>query len=150
MDLYVYFKKANGLICLLCCIINVWRPREVISHGDPRYFAAEALSSSTLCKMYLVFRDLTFLVMWRTWHLEGLNFISRIFSHCSRYSWSVCRTWPSVVELIARYMAVSSGKSLTLDLTCSGTSRKHLRTKVTPDFHLTYSKNRGNLGSESK
>ena len=30
------------------------------------------------------------------------------------------------------------------------TSRKHLRTKVTPDLHLTYSKNGGNLGSESK
>ena len=30
------------------------------------------------------------------------------------------------------------------------TSRKHLRTKVTPDFHLTYSKNGGNLGSKSK
>ena len=30
------------------------------------------------------------------------------------------------------------------------TSRKHLRTKVTPDFHLTYNKNGGNLGSESK
>ena len=29
-------------------------------------------------------------------------------------------------------------------------SRKHLRTKVTPDFHLTYGKNGGNLGSESK
>ena len=29
-------------------------------------------------------------------------------------------------------------------------SRKHLRIKVTPDFHLTYSKNGGNLGSESK
>ena len=29
------------------------------------------------------------------------------------------------------------------------TSRKHLRTKVTPDFHLTYRKNVGNLGSES-
>ena len=29
-------------------------------------------------------------------------------------------------------------------------SRKHLLTKVTPDFHLTYSKNGGNLGSESK
>ena len=28
-------------------------------------------------------------------------------------------------------------------------SRKHLHTKVTPDFHLTYSKNGGNLGSES-
>ena len=50
----------------------------------PRYFAAEALSSSTLCKMYLVFRGLTFLVMWRTWHLEGFNCISHIFSHCSR------------------------------------------------------------------
>ena len=32
----------------------------------------------------------------------------------------------------------------------SDASRKHLRTKVTPDFHLTYSKNGGNLGSESK
>ena len=30
------------------------------------------------------------------------------------------------------------------------TSRKLLRTKVTPDFHLTYSKNGGNLVSESK
>ena len=29
-------------------------------------------------------------------------------------------------------------------------SRKYLRTKVTPDFHLTYSKNGENLGSESK
>ena len=28
----------------------------------------------------------------------------------------------------------------------SSTSRKHLRTKVTPDMHLTYSKNGGNLG----
>ena len=29
-------------------------------------------------------------------------------------------------------------------------SQKHLRTKVTPDFHITYSKNGGNLGLESK
>ena len=28
-------------------------------------------------------------------------------------------------------------------------SRKHLNTKVTPDLHLTYSKNGANLGSES-
>ena len=28
------------------------------------------------------------------------------------------------------------------------TSWKHLRTKLTPDFHLTYRKNGGNLGSE--
>ena len=32
----------------------------------------------------------------------------------------------------------------------SKTSRKHLRTEVNPDFHLTYSKNGGNLESESK
>ena len=32
----------------------------------------------------------------------------------------------------------------------SYSSRKHLRTKVTPDLHLTYSKNDGNLGSESQ
>ena len=30
------------------------------------------------------------------------------------------------------------------------TSRKHLSTQVTPDFHLKYSTNGGNLGSESK
>ena len=58
----------------------------------PRYFAAGALSSSTLFKMYLVFKGLTFLVMWRTWHLEGLNLISHLFSHCSRQARSVCRT----------------------------------------------------------
>ena len=29
---------------------------------------------------------------------------------------------------------------------CSSTSRKLLRIKVTPDLHLTYSKNGGNLG----
>ena len=29
-------------------------------------------------------------------------------------------------------------------------SRKYLRTKATPDFHLTYSKNGGNLRSVSK
>ena len=98
----------------------------------PRYFAAEALSSSTLCKMYLVFRGLTFLVMWRTWHLEGLNCISHIFSHCSRHARSVCRTWPSVVELIARYMAVSSAKSLTLDFTCSGRSFMYARKRIGP------------------
>ena len=76
----------------------------------PRYYAAEALSGSTLCKMYLVYKGLTFLVMWRTWHLEGLNCISHIFPHCLRHARSVCRTCLSVVELIARYMAESSAK----------------------------------------
>ena len=88
----------------------------------PKYFAAKTLSSSTLCRMYLVFKGLSFFVIWRTWHLEGLNCISYIFSHCSRHAWSVCRTSLSVVELIGRYKAMSSEKSLTLDLTCSGRS----------------------------
>ena len=96
----------------------------------PRYFAAEALSSSTFFKMNLVFKGLTFLVMWRTWHLEGLNCISHIFPHCSRQARSVCRTWPSVVELIARYMAESSTKSLTLDLTCLGRSLMYARKRI--------------------
>ena len=43
----------------------------------PRYFAAEALSSSILFKIYLAFSGLTFLVMWRTWHLEGKKFYNR-------------------------------------------------------------------------
>ena len=97
----------------------------------PRYFAAEALSGSTLCKMYLVFKGLSFLVMWKTWHLEGLNFKSHLFSHCSRHALSVCRTWPSVVELVASYAAVSSAKSLTQDLTCSCRSLMYAR-KVGP------------------
>ena len=45
---------------------------------------------------------------------------------------SVCRTWPSVVEQIARYMAVSSAKSLTLDLTCSGRSLMYARKRIGP------------------
>ena len=133
MDPYVSFKKSNGLIGFLCSIINVWRPREIISNGDLTiHFASEALSSSTLCKVYLLFKGLTFLVMWRTWHLEGLNCISHIFSHCSRHAMSVCRVWPSVVELIARYMSVSSAKSLTLDLTCSGRSLMYAIKRIGP------------------
>ena len=112
MDPYVSFKKTKGLIDFLCRIVFTMCGDHERSSAmvTLRYFSAEALSSSTLCKMYLVFRSFNFLVMWRTRHLEGLNCISHIFSNCSRHAWSVCRTWPSVVELIARYMAVSSAK----------------------------------------
>ena len=98
----------------------------------PKYFAAGILSSSTLCRMYLVLRGFAFFVIWRTWHLEGLNCISHIFSNCSRLARSVCRTSLSVVELIARYKAVSSAKSLTLDLTCSGRSFMYARKRIGP------------------
>ena len=38
----------------------------------------------------------------------------------------------SIVELIARYMAVSSAKSLTPDLTCSGRSLMYARKSIGP------------------
>ena len=38
------------------------------------------------------------------------------FSHCSRLARSVCRTSLFVIELIVRYKAAWSAKSLTLDL----------------------------------
>ena len=37
-----------------------------------------------------------------------------------------------MVELIARYKAVSSAKSLTLDMTCSGRSFMYARKKIGP------------------
>ena len=63
--------------------------------------------------------------MSRTWHLEGVKLMSLRCSHTSwiERSLSTCNPFftfilPSV--LIARYMTVSSAKSLSLDLTCSG------------------------------
>ena len=55
-----------------------------------------------------------------------------MFFHCPRLASSVCRTSLSVVELIARYKAVSSAKSLTLDLTCSGRSLMYARKRIGP------------------
>ena len=54
------------------------------------------------------------LVTCRTWHFAGLKFISQDLSHCSSLERSSCRIFASDNELIARYMAVSSAKSLTL------------------------------------
>ena len=50
-------------------------------------------------------------------NVEDLTFkriscIPHISSHCSIHARSVCRTWPSVVELTARFMTKSSAKSL--------------------------------------
>ena len=45
---------------------------------------------------------------------------------------SVFRTSLSAVELIARYKAVSSAKSLTLDSTCSGRSLMYARKRIGP------------------
>ena len=43
--------------------------------------------------------------------------MSHIFSQCSRHARSICRTWLSVVEQIARYKSVSySGFDLLMQL----------------------------------
>ena len=55
----------------------------------------------------------------------------------------------SACEGLTTWSVVCSGDS-TKKVLLESTSGKHLRTKVSPDFHLTYSKNGGNLGSESK
>ena len=54
------------------------------------------------------------------------------FSHNSRVWRSFCRVIDSHSELIARYMDVSSAKSLTLDLTWSGRSFIYIRKSMGP------------------
>ena len=68
----------------------------------------------------------------RTWHLEGLKFMSHIFSHFSKLNLLFWKIWPSVCELRARYIVVPSAKSLTLDLTCSGKSLIYTRKRIGP------------------
>ena len=52
---------------------------------------------------------------------------------------------------ILRYLKdIYAYLSIKQELLVPVSSLKHLHTKVTPDFHLKYSKNGGNLGSESK
>ena len=65
--------------------------------------------------MYLVWMGYLALVICRTWHLDGLKLISHRFPYISRVKRSFCRVTDSLSELIGRYMAVSSAKSLTLD-----------------------------------
>ena len=87
---------AFFVVILICLVHN-----RLSAMVTPKYFATETLPSSTLCRMYLVFKGFAFFVIWRTCYLEGLNCISHIFSYCSRHARSVCRTSLSVVELIA-------------------------------------------------
>ena len=72
------------------------------------------------------------LAICRTRHLDGLKLISRRRSHFSRVKRSFCRVIDSPFELIARYMAIPSAKSLTLDLTWSGRSFMYARKSIGP------------------
>ena len=131
-------EKSQSLICFLGDIVNMGTPAEVIRYCDPEvpYLAAVTLSSSVLWRKYLDRMGCFNLVTCRTWHFAGLKFISQDFSHRSSLGRSSCRMFASDNQLIARYMAVSSAKSLTLDCTCSGTSliyaRKRMGTRTEP------------------
>ena len=62
------------------------------------------------------------LVICGTWHFDGLKLtcMSDLSYPCSRVWMLFCRVIDSPSELIARYMAISSARRLTLDLTGSG------------------------------
>ena len=72
------------------------------------------------------------LVICMTLHLDGLKLMSHLFPHKIRLWRSFCRVIDSLPELIARYMAVSSAKSLNLDLTWSGRSLIYIRKSMVP------------------
>ena len=82
--------------------------------------------------MYLVWMGQLALVMCRTWHLDVLKLMSHRFFNISRMCRSFCRVIDSPSGLIAKYIAVSSAKSLTRDLTWSAKSFIYARKSMGP------------------
>ena len=114
-------------------ILLTWIPQ--LRSSDiviPRYLAAVAFSSFVLWRKCSDGMEVFDLVGCRTWHFAGLKFISQDFFHCSSLERSSCRMFASDNELISSYMAVLSGKSLTLVRTCSGRSLMHARKRMGP------------------
>ena len=58
--------------------------------------------------------------------------MSQASSHFSSLQRSSCKMFASNILLMQRYIAVSSAKSLTLDLKCSGRSFMYARNKIGP------------------
>jgi len=54
--------------------------------STPRYFAEDTDSSIQLWRVYCVGIGFLNLVMWMTWHLEGLNSMSHLWLERSRLS----------------------------------------------------------------
>ena len=55
MDPDISSKKAKSWVCLFCGDFDMFGPSEIVcigGNGDPKYFAEETLSSSTLCRMH--------------------------------------------------------------------------------------------------
>ena len=115
---------------------SMWGIQDRLSEIVTTRYLAEGTDSKTVpWSMYLVWMGHLALMICRTWHLDGLNLMSHRFSHISRVWRSFCRVTDSPSELIARCMAVSSAKSLTLDLTWTGRSfnaRKSMGLRTEP------------------
>ena len=55
------FKETKNLVCLLVVMSICLDHERSSTIVTPKYFAAGTLSSSTLCRMYLVLRGFAFL-----------------------------------------------------------------------------------------
>ena len=115
------FKNPNVWFAFLE-IESLWGLKERSSEiVTVRYFE-DTESRTVPWSIYLVWMGHLALVICRTWHLEGLKLMPRRFSHTSSWWRSFCSEIDSPSELMTRYMAVSSAKSLTLNLIWSGRS----------------------------
>ena len=56
------FLLRKSLLCLFFIDVDYVLSMMVVHNGDPRYFAGETLSSSALCRMYLVLKSFAFLL----------------------------------------------------------------------------------------
>ena len=63
MDTYIFFKDTKSLVCLFEVMSICLDHERLSAMVTPKYFAAGTLSSSTLCKMYLVLRGFAFFVI---------------------------------------------------------------------------------------
>ena len=61
MDPDISFKEAKSLFHLFCGDVDILAHGRSLAMVTPKYFAVETLSSSILCRMYLVFKGLAFL-----------------------------------------------------------------------------------------
>ena len=66
---------------VLCMCVLHERSSDIVT---PRYLTDGTFFSSIPCKRYLVGIGVLSRVTWMTWYFEGLKFMSRSFSQCSR------------------------------------------------------------------
>ena len=93
---FLLTKPIVLLAVLVILFMWVFQLRSLLM-VTPRYFAASTDSSCWLCMKYLDFTGLFERVIWITWHLPGLNFISQVLSQCWRDFKSDWSTWLSCI-----------------------------------------------------